>query len=50
MASESLSGWCVTLFGKQLRDVCKDELHHDGLNPDLHEGCCTVKPRRLNVL
>lgn len=42
---------CVlTFFWKQLRDVCEDELHHDGLDPDLHEGRCTVKPRRLDVL
>ncbi|KAF3857922.1 hypothetical protein F7725_011123 [Dissostichus mawsoni] len=34
---------------KQLRHVCEDELHDDGLNPDLHEGRCTVKPRRLDV-
>lgn len=40
----------LTLFRKQLRDVCEDELHYNGLNPDLHEGCCTVKPSRLNVL
>lgn len=50
VSSVSLSGWCVTCFGKQLRDVCEDELHHDGLNSDLHEGRCTVKPRRLDVL
>lgn len=39
-----------TFERKQLRDVSEDKLHHDGLDPDLHEGCGTVESRRLDVL
>lgn len=34
---------CVTLFRKKLRDVCEDELYHDGLDSDLLEDCSAIK-------
>lgn len=43
-------GMWVTWFRKKLRDMCEDELHHNGLNPDLLKDCGTVKPRYLDIL
>lgn len=48
--SACLSVWVLTFSRKQLRDVSEDELHHNGLHSDFHEGRCAVEPRRLNVL